>query len=85
MLLFVSIGIGWLAVLALLAGICRAAAEGERAPARFDELAAISIGPRLTLTAPAARRTPPRRRQSRHSSNPPGALMPRLRASHGVR
>jgi hypothetical protein len=84
-LLFVSIGIGWLAVLALLAGICRTAAEGERAGGRFDELAAVSIGPRLTLTAPGARRTAPRRRQSRHGSNPPRALTPRLRASHGVR
>ena len=85
MLLFVSIGIGWLAVLTLLAGICRAAAEGERGPARFEELAAISIGPRLTLSSPSARRTPARRRQPRHSSSAPRPLTRRLRAGHGVR
>jgi hypothetical protein len=55
MLLFILIGIAWLAVLTLFAAICRAAAAGENRRTSADELRSASIGPKLVLPGSSER------------------------------
>jgi hypothetical protein len=85
-MLFVLIGITWLAVITLLVAVCRAAAEGERGRASFDELSSVSIGPRLVLSAPPERlRSRSRREDAHRISAGSRQLTRRLRTGHGAR
>jgi hypothetical protein len=85
MLLFISIGIAWLAVITLFVAICRTAAEGESGRAMAD-LGSVSIGPKLVLSAPAERPRQPRRRAAAHRSPTNSRqLTRRLRTGHGIR
>jgi len=88
-MLFVLIGITWLAAVALFVAICRTAAEGD-GRASLGELDSVSIGPKLVLTRSPERQRPqqrPRRpRQDAHrASNGSRQLVRRLRSGHGVR
>jgi hypothetical protein len=85
MLLFISIGIAWLALITLFVAICRTAAEGENGRAMAD-LGSVSIGPKLVLSTPAERPRRPRRRAGAHrASTDPRQLTRRLRTGHGIR
>jgi hypothetical protein len=85
-MLFVLIGITWLAVVALFLAICLTAAEGERERASLGELDSVSIGPKLVLTRSPERQRPRRPRQDAHrASNGSRQLVRRLRSRHSVR
>ncbi|HTA36457.1 MAG TPA: hypothetical protein VK761_07050 [Solirubrobacteraceae bacterium] len=86
MTLLILIGCAWLAVVTLFAALCRAAADGERPAASFDELRSVSIGPRLVLRSSPERPRPARRRSPAHRTAASSRqLTRRLRSSHGVR
>jgi hypothetical protein len=86
MLLFISIGIAWLAVITLFVAICHTAAEGENGRALAD-LGSVSIGPKLVLSAAAERPRRPRRRAGGHrpSADSRQLTSRRLRSAHGTR
>jgi hypothetical protein len=85
MLLFILIGIAWLAVVTLFVAICRSAADGENGRA-LAELGSVSIGPKLVLSEPAERPRRPRRRAGAHRSPADSRqLTRRLRSGHGTR
>jgi hypothetical protein len=85
MLLFISIGIAWLALITLFVAVCRTAAEGER-PRATAELGSVSIGPKLVLSTPAERPRRPRRRAGVHRASTDSRPLPRRRrAGHGIR
>jgi hypothetical protein len=86
MTLLILIGCAWLAIVTLFAALCRAAADGERPSASFEELRSISIGPRLVLTSSPGRPRPASRRPHAHrTAGSSRQLTRRLRSSHGVR
>lgn len=85
-MLFILIGIAWLAVITLFVAICRTTAEGEHGRASFDELSSVSIGPKLVLSAsPERLRSRSRREDAHRISSGSRQLTRRLRTGHGVR
>jgi hypothetical protein len=82
-MLLVLIPIVWLALIALLAAICRVAADadGLRAPSRNRD--AVSIGARLTL--PLAAHVGPQARRGHRGRPAQARAMRRRRPAHTVR
>jgi hypothetical protein len=86
MLLLIVIAIAWLAVLALFAALCRAAATGDRSQAALEQARPISIGPRLTLSAAPKPKPPVARTRRERSDVAPRSrrLAHRQRSVHGA-